>query len=85
MYLINLFWKGCPETSRQKILSIPLHTSNRHTFSEFTKFKECAHAPIEDDNKLWTDPNTPAYFKMNQILCGENNKNLEDLRFMTGL
>ena len=39
----------CPETARQKILSILQHVTNRHGFPSFTLFSKCAHGPLDQD------------------------------------
>ena len=43
------FLLGCPETARQKILSILHHVTNCHEFPSFHLFRECAHGPVELD------------------------------------
>lgn len=78
------FISGCPETSRHKILSIMHHTSNRHEFSELTKFSKCEHGDLGEVKRPWIGKNAPVKPKMGHAICGENNKNLEDLKYLTG-
>ena len=66
-------------------MSILHHTSNRHEFSELTKFPKCEHGDLGDVKRPWFPKNSPVKPKVRHILCGENNKNLNDLKYMTGI
>ena len=75
----------CPETARDKIISITKHTANCHTFSELTHFRECAHGELEEKRRPWFKKGTPPFVKLRNILYGQDNKNLKDLKHMTGI
>ena len=76
---------GCPETARQKILSILHHTSNNHNFPDFHFFKKCEHGDLGEERRPWIEPESLAMNKLRNAICGDNNRNLDDLKFMTGL
>ena len=75
---------GCAETARQKILSILHHTSNCHQFGGFTHFPECEHGDLGQERRPWIPPTSLAMTKLRQAICGGNNRNLDDLKYMTG-
>jgi len=86
--IVNMLWwslatsKGCPETARQKVLSILHHVTNCHHFPSFHLFGKCEHGDIVE-KKPWIHPNSKAMQKLRTAICGEDNRNLDDLKFMT--
>ena len=52
---IIIFYSGNEIGLREKVLSIPLHCSNHHTFPNNVKHKACSHGELcgEDRNKPW--------------------------------
>ena len=75
---------GCPEMARQKILSILHHTSNSHDFPECHLFPKCEHGELEGERRPWIEPGSLAMIKLRKAICGEDNRNLDDLKYMTG-
>ena len=76
---------GCSETARQKILSILHHTSNSHHFPSYQKFPQCEHEDLDSVKRPWIEPGSVAMTKLRNAICGENNRNLDDLEHMTGV
>ena len=79
-----LIFIGCAETARQKILSILHHTTNSHTFPSFTHFSKCEHGEKDEEKRPWIPAGSLAMAKLRKAICGEDNKNLDDLNHMTG-
>jgi hypothetical protein len=75
---------GCPETARQKILSILHHTSNCHSFPAFTHFNKCEHGDLAEERRPWIPSGSLAMRKLRNAICGETNRNLDDLKNMSG-
>ena len=75
---------GCPEMARQKIMSILHHTSNCHIFPSFPLFSQCEHEDLNKENRPWIAPGSLAMAKLRKAVCGDDNKNLDDLKYMTG-
>ena len=73
---------GCPETARQKIMSILHHTSNCHIFPSFHRFSKCEHEDLNEESRPWIAPGSLAMAKLRKAICGDDNKNLDDLKYM---
>ena len=81
----NYLFVGCPELARQKILSILHHTSNCHYFPAFTLFSKCEHGDLGEQRRPWIAPTSLAMTKLRKAICGDDNRNLDDLKHMTGI
>ena len=79
-----LLFLGCPETARQKIMSILHHVSNQHQFPSFTLFNKCEHGDLGEERRPWINPGSLAMDKLRKAILGKSNRNLDDLKHMTG-
>jgi hypothetical protein len=83
----NMLWysmsecKGDARLLREMVLSIPLHCSGIHIFTENMHFKQCLHGELED-NKHWIPKDSLPMRKLETALRGNSNCRLKDLELM---
>ena len=58
------------------------HTVNEHSFSSYTLFPQCVHAPIKS-MRPWISALSIAFSKLRSVICGKDDKNLKDLKHYT--
>ena len=69
---------------KEKWMSILNHIQNKHSWSDATQFKSCAHPPLtrsEAQRKCWLKPGTAAFVALEEIVL--ERKLLKDLSKLT--
>eukprot|EP00092_Neocalanus_flemingeri_P087767 GFUD01110822.1.p1 GENE.GFUD01110822.1~~GFUD01110822.1.p1 ORF type:complete len:141 (+),score=26.84 GFUD01110822.1:47-469(+) len=71
---------------REKILSIPLHCTDHHSFRSNKHHRECAHGPLRaaGRSKPWLKEGSKEVEKIVSAVSGKDKSRLNDLGMMTG-
>jgi hypothetical protein len=83
----HLWWsaatcRGDADLLREKWISILHHIRNVHSWAGGTKFLQCAHPPLsQNEQRLWLDPKSAAYEKLKSIVLSK--KLLKDIAHLT--